>query len=178
MIRRRRDEREKRVRKGGRTEEKKLVFNIGETVRLQCPKSKRWDIRGEIKALRYSETGQIVSYDVLLPNGKLTSRHRRFMTRDIPDNVKTQLGDDGGIPGGPNDEGSVATSAHGEGIHGAPENEGSVTSGHSREGVGVVTRSRRFIGKLANSAHGKLPGGADLVTKREVESQVSLHSSG
>ena len=83
LIRRRRDEREKRVRKGGRTEEKKLVFNIGETVRLQCPKSKRWDIRGKIQALRYSETGQIVSYDVLLPNGKLTSRHRRFMTRDI-----------------------------------------------------------------------------------------------
>ena len=80
------------------------------------------------------------------------------MTRDIPDNVETQLG------------------------------EGSDTSGHSREGVGVVTRSRRFIGKLANSAHGKLPGGADLVTEgecgadlvteREIESQVTLHSSG
>ena len=76
------------------------------------PKSKAWDSRGEIKALRYSETGQIVSYDVLLPNGKLTGRHRRFMTRDIPENVETQLGDDGGIPGGPNDEGSVAISAH------------------------------------------------------------------
>ena len=100
------------------------------------------------------------------------------MTRDIPDNEETQLGDDRDIPGGPNDEGSVATSALGEGIHGAPENEGSVTSGHSREGVRVVTRSRRFIGKLANSAHGKLPGGADLVTKREVESQASLRSSG
>ena len=109
------------------------------------------------------------------------------MTRDIPDNVQTQLGDDGGIPGGPNDEGSVATSAHGEGI-GAPENEGSVTSGHSREGAGVVTRSRsRFIGKLARSTSGKFPGGddlssesrgAELVSKREVESLVSLHSSG
>ena len=110
-----------------------------------------------------------MSYDVLLPNGKLTSRHRRFMTRDIPENVETQLGDD-------------------EGIHGAPENEGSVTSGHSREGAGVVTRSRsRFIGKLARSTSGKFPGGddlvsesrgADLVTEREIESQVTLHSSG
>ena len=51
LIKRRKDEREKRVKKGGRTEEKKLVFNIGEIVRLQCPKSKSWDSRGEIKAL-------------------------------------------------------------------------------------------------------------------------------
>ena len=73
LIRRRRKEREKRVKKEGRTEEKKLVFSINETVRLQCPKSKLWNIRAKIHALRYSETGQIVSYDVLLPNGKLTS---------------------------------------------------------------------------------------------------------
>ena len=109
------------------------------------------------------------------------------MTKDIPDIVETQLGDERDIPGRPNDEGSVATSALGEGIHGAPENEGSFTSGHSREGVRVVTRSRRFLGKLANSAHGKLPGGADLVTEgecgadlvteRDIGSQVTLHSS-
>ena len=100
-------------------------------MRLQCPKSKRWDIRGKIHGLRYSETGQIVSYDVLLPNGKLTSRHRRFMTRDIPENVETQLGDDEGIHGAPNDEGSVATSLH--------SREG---SNITNEGVGGVTRSR------------------------------------
>ena len=161
------------MKKGGRTEEKKLVFNIGEIVRLQCPKSKSWDSRGEIKALRYSETGKIVSYDILLPNGKLTSRHRRFLTRDIPDI------DDREIPEGPNDEGL-----------GTPENEGTVESGHSR---GAVTRSRsRFIGKLAMSTCGKFlenddlitddlvteSRGADLVTEREVESQGSFHSSG
>ena len=75
-------------------------------MRLQCPKSKSWDCRGEIKALRYSETGKIVSYDVLLPNGKVTSRHRRFLTRDIPDDIE--------IPEGPND--SHVTSAHDEGL--------------------------------------------------------------
>ena len=91
--------------------------------------------------------------------------------------MQTQLGDDGSIPGGPNDEGSVATSAHDEGIR-APENEGSVGSGHSREGV-VTRRRSRFIGKLARSTSGKFLGGddlvsescgADLVTEREIES--------
>ena len=118
----------------------------------------------------------------MLPNGKLTSRHRRFLTRDIPDI------DDREIPGGPNDEGSVVTSAHDEGM-GTSENEGSVESGHS---MGVITRSRsRFIGKIARS-DGKFQENddlitddlviesrcADLVTVREVESQESLHSSG
>ena len=173
LIKKRKDEREKRVKKGGRTEEKKLIFNIGEVVRLQCPKSKAWDSRGEIKALRYSETGKIVSYDILLPNGKVTSRHRRFLTRDIPDIDDTE------IPEGPNDEGL-----------GTPENEGTVESGHSS---GAVTRSRsRFIGKLAMSTCGKFlenddlvtddlahkSRGADQVTEREVDSQGSLHSLG
>ena len=150
---------------------------------MQCPKSKAWDTRGEIKALRYSETGQIVSYDILLPNGKLTSRHRRFITRDIP------VIDDRDSSGESNDEGFLVTSAHGEGMR-TSENEGSVESGHS---MGVITRSRsRFIGKIARS-DGKFQENddlitddlvtesrcADLVTVREVEPhQESLLSSG
>ena len=56
-----------------------------------------------------------------------------------------------------------------------------VTSVNSRagsnvtnEGVGVVTRSRKRF--LANSAHGKVPGGAGLVTKSKSGSQVTPHS--
>ena len=163
LIRRRRDEREKRVKKEGRTEEKKLVFNINETVRLQDPKSKLWNIRAKIHALRYSETGQIVSYDVLLPNGKLTSRHRRFMTRDIPENVETQQGDDEGIHGPPSPEGSAVTSVNSR----AGSN---VTHENTNEGVGVVTRAQKRF--LANSARGKFPQGADLITGRESGSLV------
>ena len=164
LIRRRREEREKRVKKEGRTEEKKLVFSINENVRLQCPKSKLWNIRGKIHGLRYSETGQIVSYDVLLENGKLTSRHRRFMTRDIPENVGSQPGQD-------------------EDIHGAPSpGVSGAASGHSREGsnitnegvTGVITRSKKRF--LANTAHGKVPGGTGLVTKSKCGSQVTPHS--
>ena len=36
------------------------------------------------------------------------------MTRDIPENVETQLGDDEGIHGAPSPEGSVATSGKGQ----------------------------------------------------------------
>ena len=77
LIKKRREERERRVNKKGRTEEKKLVFS--ENVRLQCPKTKLWNVRGKIHGLRFSETGQIVSYDVMLQNGNVTSRHRRFI---------------------------------------------------------------------------------------------------
>ena len=45
LIRIRREAQEKRVKKKGRTEEKKLVFEDGENVRLQCPKTNLWNIR-------------------------------------------------------------------------------------------------------------------------------------
>ena len=55
LINKRREERKKRVNKKGRTEEKKLIFSIDEKVRLQCPKTKLWNIRGKVKGVRYSE---------------------------------------------------------------------------------------------------------------------------
>ena len=85
LIRKRREEREKRVNKKGRTEEKKLVFGINEKVRLQCPKTKLWNIRGKIQGIRFNEGGTIVSYEVMLENGNVTTRHQRFMTKDIPE---------------------------------------------------------------------------------------------
>ena len=137
-----------------------MVFSINEKVRLQCPKSKLWNIRGKIHGLRFSESGQIVSYDVMLENGNVTSRHRRFMTRDIPEEVGSQAD-------------------HDEDIHGVS----SAASGHSRvedsnitnAGVtGVVTRSKRRF--LANTAHGKLPGVTGVVTKSKCGSHVISHS--
>ena len=89
------------------------------------------------------------------------------MTRDIPENVETQQGDDEGIHGPPSPEGSAVTSVNSR----AGSN---VTHENTNEGVGVVTRSRKRF--LANSAHGKFPGGADLITGRESGSLVSPHS--
>ena len=64
LIKERRLAREKRVRKKERTEEKKLVFEIGEKVWIQCPKSKLWNIRGEIVETRTAADGTILSYEV------------------------------------------------------------------------------------------------------------------
>ena len=85
LIRKRREEREKRVIKKGRTEEKKLVFGINEKVRLQCPRTKLWNIRGKVHGIRFNEAGTIVSYEIMLRNGNVTTRHRRFMTKDLPE---------------------------------------------------------------------------------------------
>ena len=54
---------------------------------MQCPKTHWWNTRGQIKQVRFNEAGTIVSYDVMLENRHLTSRHRRYLTRDIPGNV-------------------------------------------------------------------------------------------
>ena len=61
------------------------------------------------------------------------------MTRDIPENVETQQGDDEGIHGPPSPEGSAVTSVNSR-----------AGSNITNEGVGVVTRSRkRFFGKFS-----------------------------
>ena len=52
LIKQRREAREKRVKKKERTVEAKLVFGINERVRVQCPKSKQWNLRGIIKEVR------------------------------------------------------------------------------------------------------------------------------
>ena len=54
-------------------------------MRLQCPKTKVWNIRGKVKGVRYSESGTIVSYDFELMNGNITTRHRRFMSKELPE---------------------------------------------------------------------------------------------
>ena len=87
LIRIRREAREKRVKKKGRTEEKQLLFEIGENVRLKCPKTNLWNIRGKIQRVRFNQAGTIVSYEIMLENGNLTTRHRRYLARDIPEKV-------------------------------------------------------------------------------------------
>ena len=64
LIKERRLAREKRVRKKERTEDKKLVFEIGEKVWIQCPKTQLWNIRGEIVSPRTAADGTILSYEI------------------------------------------------------------------------------------------------------------------
>ena len=46
-----------------------------------------WNICGKIQSVRFNEAGTIVSYDIMLENGNLTTRHRRYLARDIPEKV-------------------------------------------------------------------------------------------
>ena len=71
-----------------RTEEKKLVFTVGENVRVQCPKSLRWNIRGQIQSVRVYNEGTIVSYDIKLENGHVTTR---YLTKDIPEKAVEEV---------------------------------------------------------------------------------------
>ena len=64
MIKEKRLAREKSVRQKERPEEKKLVFGAREKVWIQCPKSKLWNIPGEIVETRTAADGTILSYEV------------------------------------------------------------------------------------------------------------------
>ena len=52
---------EKRVRKRGRTEGKKLIFEKGEEVWVQCVKSGKWKDKGVIDSARTADDGTIKS---------------------------------------------------------------------------------------------------------------------
>ena len=106
-----------------------MVFEIGEDVRLQCPKTKLWNIHGKIQGIRFNEAGTIGSYEVMLKNGNVTTRHRRYMTRDIPERIDDE-----------------AESLAPVNIHGGVD---ITESGHS----GVVTRSKSKR-RHANMARG------------------------
>ena len=71
---------EKRVKKRGRTEGKKLIFEEGKEVWVQCVKSGKWTDRGVIDSVRTADDGTIKSYAVII-NGVKTTRHRRFLAK-------------------------------------------------------------------------------------------------
>ena len=71
---------ERRVQKRGRTEGKKLVFEEGEEVWVQCVKSGKWKDKGVIESVRTADDGTIKSYALRI-DGVLTTRHRRFLAK-------------------------------------------------------------------------------------------------
>ena len=59
----------------------KLIYRVGEVVKLQHPRTKMWDEEGTIQAVRTALDGQILSYDILLPSGGVTVRHRKYLRK-------------------------------------------------------------------------------------------------
>ena len=58
----------------------KQTYEIGEKVRLQNIKSKKWDFFGVVKGIRTADDDTILSYDIDI-DGTITSRHRKYMSK-------------------------------------------------------------------------------------------------
>ena len=68
----------------------KHTYEIGETVRLQNIKSKKWDIFGVVKGIRTADDDvTILSYDIDI-DGAITSRHRKYMSKVRNSNEETE----------------------------------------------------------------------------------------
>ena len=52
------------------TDQKKLTFEVNEQVRLEDPKSKRWDIQGMVRDVRVNNEGTVCSDDIDLANNR------------------------------------------------------------------------------------------------------------
>ena len=61
----------------------KLLFEVGELVRIQNPKNKEWDATGEIAAIRVANDGRVLSYDLNLTNEGTTVRHRKYLMKVV-----------------------------------------------------------------------------------------------
>ena len=54
---------------------------IGENVKLQDLKSKRWTSKGTITDIRTSADGTIASYEIETSEGHVTTRHRKYIQK-------------------------------------------------------------------------------------------------
>ena len=59
----------------------KILYKIGERVRLQNVATRDWDLKGTIERVRTADDGQVVSYDVLTDKEYMTTRHKRYLKR-------------------------------------------------------------------------------------------------
>ena len=77
LIRKRIEKHDARISK--KNKRNKILYNIGERVRLQNVVNKDWELLGTIERRRTADDGRVVSYDVMTDKGYLTSRHRRYL---------------------------------------------------------------------------------------------------
>ena len=67
----------------------KLTYKIGESVRLQDIKTKRWNRHGVVTGIRVADDGRILSYDIDI-DGTTTTRHRKYMSKVPNSDVETE----------------------------------------------------------------------------------------
>ena len=81
QVQARGEARQNRVKKRERTVGKKEKFEIGENVKLQDLKSKKWTSNGSITDIRTSADGTIASYEIETSDGHVTTRHRKYIQK-------------------------------------------------------------------------------------------------
>ena len=57
----------------------KILYEVGQRVRLQNVSTRDWELKGTIDQIRTTDDGRVVSYDVLPDKGPMTTRHRRYL---------------------------------------------------------------------------------------------------
>ena len=67
----------------------KETYSVGETVRLQNIRTRRWDIFGVVTGIRTADDNKILFYDIDV-DGTITSRHRRYMSKVKNSDVATE----------------------------------------------------------------------------------------
>ena len=77
LIRKRIERHDARISKTNKRN--KILYHVGDRVRLQNVSNKSWKLIGTIERRRIADDGKIVSYDIMTDNGYITSRHRRYL---------------------------------------------------------------------------------------------------
>ena len=57
----------------------KILYEVGQRVRLQNISTRDWELKGTIDQIRIADDGRVVSYDVLTDKNYMTTRHRRYI---------------------------------------------------------------------------------------------------
>ena len=87
LIQIRSSKQQKLAEKKGRQSSDK--FEVGDHVRVQCPKSRRWRLKREIKKAREGYDVKNVSFVVRMDNGNKSICHKSHIKHDIGSNDRT-----------------------------------------------------------------------------------------
>ena len=79
LIKRRIENHEKRIKNENKSN--KVIYDIGDRVRLQDVKTKEFSRNGTVIEQRKTDSGTIVSYIIKTDRGRITTCHRKFLRR-------------------------------------------------------------------------------------------------
>ena len=82
LIRRQIENHDKRIH--NKNKSNKIIYDVGDRVRIQDVKSKQFTKNGTVTEQRRTDSGTIVSYIIKKDNGRAAIRHRKFLQKLEP----------------------------------------------------------------------------------------------